>query len=108
LFAGHLDRQAELIENLLRQLRRVFGIDAAGQDDELVPAEAGDGVAAAQDAFQPGADGLQQFVADGMTQGVVDDLEAVEIEEKQQAALLAAQGMFDGIGQAVVEQQAVG
>ena len=50
----------------------------------------------------------QQFVADDVTERVVDHLETVEIEKQQQAALVVAQRDFDRVGQAVVEQQPIG
>ena len=64
--------------------------DLLAEHGELVAAEAGRGVAAAQDAVQPVGDGAQQLVADGVAALVVDRLEAVEVEEEHRDARLVA------------------
>ena len=56
--------------------------DVVGEDDELVSAEPGDGVALADAAFQPPADRDQELIADLVAQAIVDELEAVEVEEE--------------------------
>ena len=53
---------------------------ALDQDDELVPAEARRGVALANDPLQASGDDPQQIVAGGVSEGVVDVLEAVDVE----------------------------
>ena len=52
-------------------------------DGEFVTSEAGDEVAAAHAQTQPRGHQPQQFVSRGMSQSVVDLLEAIEIETKQ-------------------------
>ena len=58
-----------------------FGIDVVEQHRELVPAEPRREVGGAQLGAQPLADLRQQPVTDVMAERVVDELEAVEVEE---------------------------
>ena len=51
------------------------------QDDELVTAEPGQGVRLAQHPPDPSGDRDEQLVAHGVASGVVDQLEAVEVDE---------------------------
>ncbi len=61
----------------------VFGMCEFGdQDNELVATLPADGVGTADAIDKPRGDGLQQLVADGMSERVVDVLEAVEIEKE--------------------------
>ena len=52
------------------------------EDGELVAADPGGEVARAQGRLDALADGREQLVAGGVAEGVVDDLEVVEIEEQ--------------------------
>ena len=62
---------------------RLAGVaDVVEQERELVAAEPRDGVAGAQDGLQPPRDGDQQRVADVVAERVVDELEAVEVQEE--------------------------
>ena len=60
-------------------------VDARQQDRELVAAEAGDDVGRAQPLAQHARDARQQAVAGGVAEGVVDGLEAVEVEHERGA-----------------------
>ncbi len=51
---------------------------------------------------------LEQQVADVMTEGVVDALEAIQIEEHDGHALLVALGLGQGLIETVEQQAAVG
>ena len=53
------------------------------QDRELVAAEAGHGVRLAHDVAQPVGDLDEQLVAAGVAEGVVDLLEAVDVEQHE-------------------------
>ena len=83
--------------------------DVVEQERELVAAEAGDGVVGPQRRLQPARDGDQQLVADVVAERVVDELEAVEVEEQHRGAALgvAALGAADRLVEAVEEQHAV-
>ncbi len=58
------------------------GVQIAGleQHDELIAAESRGGVAVAEDRLQPRSDSAQQLIPGGVTECVVDVLEAVEID----------------------------
>ena len=65
-------------------MRSAISLGAAlDEHDELVAAEPADRVALAQDAGEPGGDAAQQLVAGGVAEGVVDVLEAVEVDEQR-------------------------
>ena len=100
-------RFAQLIEYLLRQLRRIIWVGADGKNHEFVAPQTGDRIAGAQHASQALGDAAQQLVADGVAERVVDHLEAIKIEEQQQTALVVALRLFHGVLDAVVKQQAV-
>ena len=68
----------------LRDPGRLPGVaDVLEQHGELVAAEPRDGVAGAQAGLEPPRDRHQQLVARGVAEAVVDDLEAVEVEEER-------------------------
>ena len=52
------------------------------QDHELVAAQTSHGVALPYRVLQPVADGLEEFVADRVAEGVVHILEVVEIDDE--------------------------
>ena len=78
-----------------------------GQDDELVAAEAPDGVALAQDADEPVRHGLQDLVAGVVAQGVVDVLEVVEVHEQSGHGPVLASRPHEHLVGAVEDQGAV-
>src|SRR5262249_20110586 len=83
--------------------------DVFEEHHELIPAEAGDGVPRPQECFQPSGEGREQLIAYRMAQAVVDDLEAVDVEEKHgEGVATTAAGDADGPFQAVLEQGAAG
>ena len=53
---------------------------ALDQDDKLVAAEACRGIAIANDSLEPRGDDSQEVVARGVSEGVVDMLEAVNVD----------------------------
>ena len=65
-------------------------------------------VAVAQDLLQTLGHLLEQFVAHGVAEGVVDVLEAVEIEKQHRQLAPLPFRLGDGMLQAVLEQQPVG
>jgi hypothetical protein len=78
------------------------------QDRELVAAQARHGVFGAQAGAQPSRHFAQGRVAGGVPERVVDQLEAVEVEEQHGQHALRAAAARDGVGQALGEQEAVG
>ena len=76
----------------VRERERVLlADDALAHDRELVAAETSHGVAVAGDRLQARRERAQQLVAAVVPEGVVDDLEVVEVEQQHgdRAALVA-------------------
>jgi len=88
--------------------RRLLGGGVLAQGDELVTADARDGVAGAQRAAQPPRQGEQQLVADGVAQAVVDELEVVDVDEEHRRARATAPRPRDPPVEALEQQRAVG
>ena len=91
---GHLDRG-------------VLVGDVLEQDPELVAAEAGDGVAGADRLREPRSRRGQQLVADLVAEAVVDELEAVEVEEQDRRQRAVARQPGQGVLEPVEEQRPV-
>ena len=80
--AAHEQGLRDLLAELVRERQRGRRIrELRGDDSELVAAEAGDRVAFSQRAVQTARNLAQEPIAAGMTEGVVDLLEAVEVEQ---------------------------
>jgi hypothetical protein len=102
--AVDLKRLAHRCDDALRERGCLAGIGDRGlHDDEFVAAHPRDGVRLADQGAQALGDDLQQLVADGMTKGIVDGLELIEIEVVNRDQLLAmnalAQGLFEPLVQ---------
>ena len=91
---GHGDAVLLVLPELEGVLERVeqalgdqFGAgvqrELLGDHHELVPAEAPERVGPADHAVQARGDRLQELVADGVAEGVVDALEVVEVDEQR-------------------------
>ena len=79
-----------------------------GQHDELVATEASDGVALTQHLGQSGADLGQELIARPVTQGVVDVLEVVEVEEERSGVVCVSSGPRHHLGDPVEDQCPIG
>nr|BFE72914.1 hypothetical protein GCM10020092_062150 [Actinoplanes digitatis] len=99
-----LDAQRHAVEDGLADQFGAGGLDQVehgvlgqpGYDQaELVAAEAGHGVAPAQRLREPGSDQPQQLVAGVVAQGVVDLLEAVQVDEHDRALGARDRGAVD-------------
>ena len=89
LVLAGLERWGEAVEQFIGQVFGIAGLLQAGQqDDEFVAAQARHGVDVAQLLLEAHGDVLEQQVADGVAEAVVDVLEAVQVEE-QHGALVA-------------------
>jgi hypothetical protein len=76
LLAADLQRRRQAVDHLLRHQRGVVGRGEVAEDHrELVAADARHGVAGAHHRLQAARRSLQQLVAAGVAQGVVDLLE---------------------------------
>ena len=74
---------------------------------ELVAAEAGHGVRVAHDLLEPARDLDEQLVAAGVPEGVVDLLEAVDVEQHQADRVAGARARGGRAFEALVEQPSV-
>jgi hypothetical protein len=75
---------------------------------ELVAADARDGVVVAQRRAQPARDLLQQLVADVVAQRIVDELEAVEVDEQHRHLLVEPLRLRQRLAQPIHQHRAVG
>ena len=105
----NLKRRRQAVDDFLRHQRRVLRAHQVGEHDrELVAADARHRVAVRTVGLQPHRDLLQQLVAAGVAERVVDRLEAVEVDEQHRQRHLAALCLHDHLREAVGEQRAVG
>src|SRR5712692_10884091 len=74
---------------------------------ELVSSDPRGGVRGAESLLQPLPHLLQQLVADGVTEDVVDGLEPVEVQHHQRDTLALAPGALEGLVQAVEKERAI-
>ena len=98
-----------VVDALGDQRRLVHVGDAVEQHRELVAAEPGDGVRRPHGRLQPARDGDQQPVSHLVPERVVDELEAVEVEEEDRGrgGRVGALGAPDRLVEPVQEQHAV-
>ena len=102
------ERSLEGLEDLGREPVGVLRVGNLLEDDrELVPAEARDGVALAHARRQARSDVLEDLVTDRVPKGVVDGLEAVEIDEQQREQPLLTAGGRQRLAQTIEQQPAV-
>ena len=97
---------AERGRDALRGLDRLDRGRIGQHDRKLVAAQPRRGVVLADALQQPFGDFLEQRVAGGVAEPVVDILEAVEIEAEQRAGR-AGIGLFQRIVEACIEQQTI-
>ena len=76
-------RLLDLAQHLLRRQQRAVDVGRRQHDRELVAAQPGDGVDAAQQPAHARRDTLQHAIAGLMSERVVDLLEPVEIQQQQ-------------------------
>ena len=108
LLVFELQRRQERIQDLLGDLGAALGaVDAGQQQKEVVPSEPSDGVAAAHRRHQPLADRAQNLIAAGEAERVVDQLEAVEIEDHHGQLPSISTCPLDRLVQPVIEQTAI-
>ena len=81
---------------------------ATAQHHEFVAAQPRYGVLGAHHAADAFSELREQAVADRMAIGIVDGLEAVEVQEQQSETRTDPLRLFHGLAEAVFQQQAVG
>ena len=82
--------------------------DVIGDDDELISAEPGESIRSANGVAQVDGDALEELIADIVSQGVIDALEAVEIEHQEGRAGAVLSRLLDSCGKGVLEVAAIG
>src|SRR5206468_3324915 len=96
-----VDRMREACNQPVNDGSASYFVDTAGEEGELVPAEPRDGVGTAHMCGHAAAQGPQHLVASRVTMVVVDQLEAVEVDEDQRDGPLVFVGQdgFEGFGE---------
>ena len=89
-----------------------LGIAAVGQPrqrhDKFVATDPRHGVAGAHEFFQAAGDFDQDLVAGAVAEGIIDQLEAIQVNEQYTHMAVVAPGKLAGLGQPVFQQGAVG
>jgi hypothetical protein len=88
--------------------RQQAGVEFLQDDDELVAAQTRHGIAFADAGFHARRDLDQELVADIMTQGVVEGLEVVEVEQHQRRRGAMPRAGGQRLAQAIEHQAAIG
>ncbi|MNG99136.1 hypothetical protein D3C79_583000 [compost metagenome] len=78
------------------------------QQHELVTAEPGQTIPLPHQPLEPAGHLLEQPVAGGVAEGVVDGLEVIEIDKQQGADQVLAARLEEGLGQGLVQLTAIG
>src|SRR6266481_5541757 len=90
------------------EIRRLVARQVGGDDHELVAAEAGQSVGKPDCAAKIVGDVSQQLVADVVAVGVIDELEAIEIDHEEGGAGVVDLGLLNGGGEAILKKALVG
>ena len=90
------------------EVSRLVAGQVGGDDDELVAAEAGEGVGDADGAAEIVGDVSKELVADVVAVGVVNEFEAVEIDHEEGGAGVVDLGLTNGGGEAILKEPLVG
>lgn len=97
LVAAEMERGLQRRQDLFGDVGGVVArADVWQEQQELIAADARQGVALAQAMAQALAHQLQQFVADQMAQGVVDRFETIQVQEHHGQDQPVPAGMGDG------------
>ncbi|MNC28185.1 hypothetical protein D3C75_763840 [compost metagenome] len=105
----HVQRLVQVVEDALGYL---LGVAVAGevvkQDDEFVAAEAEQLISRAQGLFQADCHFHQHAITDVVAEAIVDQLEAVQIDEQQRLVVTALALLPEGLLHLLVKPDAVG
>ncbi len=82
--------------------------ESVGDESELIAAETGEGVGGGEVFAEIVGDAAQDLISSLMAEGVVDALEAVEIEQEESEAAFAAAAAVEGVVEVILEGAAVG
>lgn len=106
---AHLTVHGKGLVQRLGELPRDHGhilgvVDAREEKGELVSGFAGHRIALAHGRSQALSNSLQELVACGVAQSVVDLLEAIEVDEDHRQPVPIPMGLGQGDGQSIVEE----
>jgi len=73
-------------------------VNRVEHDDEFISTHSGDGVLLVRLLFEPHRDLLQQRIAHGVSEGIVDNFEAAEIEKQNRNLFIPTLSAGDGLG----------
>ena len=100
--AGEVDRHGERVEDLLRNDGGVVRSGEIGEHGrEFIAADARDGVSGTHRSRQPLGHLAQQFVARGVAQRIVDELEIIQVDEQHAELLGMPARLHDHVREAV-------
>ena len=99
--------RAHAVDELLGDARRTLGRGVGQEDEEFVAAATRERVAVAQTLGEPLPHELEHFVAGGMAERIVDDLETIEVHEEDAQGRVAALGLGESVGEAILEEEPV-
>ena len=103
-----VDGRAQLRKELARQLMDLLVVTGFGDEEhELVAAEAGEHILGRQVHAEAHGHGLQDQVAEGMSEGIVDPLETIEVDVQQRQLQVVLAGVFERLVDAVLEEDPV-
>ena len=104
---GHRERAVDQAHLALGQAHRIIGLGELHQQHELIAADAGQGILAAQVLAQAQANFAQQLVAQVMTKGIVDRFETIQVDKHQGKATAPLVHRLDALLNAISQQRAV-
>jgi hypothetical protein len=90
------------------EVGRLVAGEVGGDDHELVAAEAGKGVGEPDGPAEIVGDVPEELVANVVAVGVVDELEAIEIDHEEGRAGVVDLGLLNGGGEAILKEALVG
>ncbi len=104
-----VQRRGQRSDQLARDMAGIGRVgEVAQHHHELVAVEAAEQVGVAQVLVQPRRGGLEQHVAGGVAEGVVDRLETVQVDEQHRQDLAVAARFGQGVLGLFAQQDAVG
>ena len=83
------------------------GAEIGDDNGELVAANTGEGVGRAQGAGEAFGDGAEQLIAGGVAEGVIHQLEAIEVEHDEAGAAAAARALEKRLRKPIVKEPAI-
>lgn len=103
-----MERLSYQFDNQLGNARGIIHTIGLRQHDKLITPYTGDRIRGAQTLGQTLTDLIEQLVADRMTKGIIDLLEAIKIKKHQREYVPIAPGLSDALLDPIFQQHAVG